>query len=357
MKVVPPRRGRPGARDRVDRGDADTTVVTPRVGFPLRRETGPLAAIALRLGLAVLLVLINWALVIVERSGYTDSRDGTVSVSDALYYTTVTLTTTGYGDITPVTTQARLVNALVVTPMRFMFVVILVGTTIRALTRKSREEFRLAHWRRRVNEHIVVCGYGIKGRNAVRALLLQGHPAERIVVVEADPVAAAEATAAGLVTVIGDSTRTPVLKEAYVERARAVIVALRGDDAAILVTLRVRRLAPAVSVVATARDAANGELLRQSGATSVIVSAETAGRLLGLAAGAPATVEVVEDLLSFGQGLDLVTRVVSEQETGSRLADLDLPVLAVVRDGRRLMFSDPEAQQLVAGDQILYVET
>jgi voltage-gated potassium channel len=325
------------------------------VGLPTRSSTNPFAAIALRLGVAVLLVLVNWGLVVAERGGYTDSQDGEVSVSDALYYTTVTLTTTGYGDITPVTTRARLVNALAVTPMRFLFVVVLVGTTIHALTRRSREEVRLTRWRNRVNDHIVVCGFGTKGRNAIRALRLQGHPPERIVVVESDPAVAAEATAAGLATVTGDSTRTPVLEAAHVDRARVVIVALDRDDTSILVTLRARSLAPSITVVATARDAANGDLLRQSGAASVIVSAETAGRLLGMAAGNSATVDVVEDLLSFGEGLDLAARAVTEEEVGGRPTDLGLPVLAVVRDGRRLLYTDPAAAELRRGDEILYV--
>ena len=123
--------------------------------------------ISLRFGFAALLVLVNWALVLTERGSYTDSHDGHVSVIDALYYTTVTLSTTGYGDITPVTTGARLVNALVVTPMRLLFVVILVGTTISALTARSRDEIRLYRWRKRLDRHVVVLGYGTKGRNAV----------------------------------------------------------------------------------------------------------------------------------------------------------------------------------------------
>jgi voltage-gated potassium channel len=315
----------------------------------------PLAAIALRVGVATLIVLVNWMLVVAERSGYTDSRDGTVSVSDALYYTTVTLTTTGYGDITPVTPRARLINALVVTPMRFTFVVILVGTTLYALTRQSREEFRLARWRKRVNEHIVVCGYGTKGRNAVRALMLQGQPTDTIVVVEKKPAVAAEASAAGLVAVTGDSTRTPVLKAAHVERARAVIIALDRDDTAILVTLRTRSIVPSTTIVVTARDAANGELLKQSGATSVIVSAETSGRLLGLAAGSPQTVGVVEDLLAFGEGLDLVSRPITPDEVGMRPVDITLPVLAVIRDGSRRLYNDPSVNRLVEDDLILYV--
>jgi voltage-gated potassium channel len=315
----------------------------------------PVAAIALRIGVAALIVVVNWGLVVVERDGYTDTRDGTVSVSDALYYTTVTLTTTGYGDITPVTARARLINALAVTPMRFLFVVILVGTTLYALTRQSREEFRLSRWRKRVNDHIVVCGYGTKGRNAVRALLLQGQPTDAIVVVEKKPAVAAEASAAGLASVAGDSTRTPVLKAAHVERARAVIISLDRDDTAILATLRTRSIVPNTTIVVTARDAANGELLRQSGATSVIVSAETSGRLLGLAAGSPQTVGVVEDLLSFGVGLDLVSRPTTPEEVGKRPVDIEAPVLAVIREERRYLYSDPVVAELAPDDVLLFV--
>jgi voltage-gated potassium channel len=326
------------------------------VSLPTRPATHPVVAIVRRLALAVLIVVVNWALVIVERSGYTDSRDGDVSVSDALYYTTVTLTTTGYGDITPVTTTARLVNALAVTPMRFAFVAVLVGTTIHALTTRTREEIRLARWRNRLRDHVVVCGYGTKGRNAVRALRLKGHPSERIVVIESDPVVAADATAAGLVTVIGSATRPEVLSSAFIERARSVIVALDRDDTSILVTLAVRRSAPSVTVVAAAKEAGNGELLLQSGAASVIVSAETAGRLLGLAADSPRTVAVVEDLLSFGEGLDLVSRPVRSEEVGRGVAELGVPVLSVIRAGRTLHYSDPATAALAPGDEIVYVK-
>src|SRR5690606_31244263 len=148
-------------------------------------------------------------------------------------------------------------------------------------------------WRARVKDHVVICGYGTKGRNAARALLLQGTPKERIVVLDPDPAAVADATAAGLVAVRGSSSRLTDLRSALIDRASVVIVALARDDAAILTTLTVRRAAPHVTVVAAAREAANGELLRQSGATSVIVSSETAGRLLGIAAESPETVDVV----------------------------------------------------------------
>lgn len=47
-----------------------------------------------------------------------------------------------------------------------------------------------------------------------------------------------------------------------------------------------------------------------------VVSSETTGRLLGLATDSPDTVAVVEDLLSFGRGLDLAERAVLPEEAG-----------------------------------------
>ena len=327
------------------------------IRMPTSRRSAPLVAIAGRLSLALSLVLINWLLVVVERDSYTDNADGQVSVVDALYYTTVTLSTTGYGDITPVTTGARLINALVVTPMRLLFVVILVGTTIQALTERSREEFRLNRWRSRVRDHVVVVGYGAKGRNAVRELLLKGHPKDGVVVVDTDRRSLAEAGQAGFVTVEGSATRTEVLTEALVDRAATVIVALNRDDTSILVTLTARQISPHVTVVATAREAENAGLLRQSGASSVIVTSETAGRLLGLAAESPDTVDVLEDLLSFGAGLDLVERDVRPEEVGHAPGDLVPAVLAVVRGGRRHPFDEPEVRALRAGDRLVQVQS
>ena len=71
-----------------------------------------------------------------------------VDLVDSIYYTTVTLSTTGYGDIAPVSEQARLVNAFVITPLRIAFLVLLIGTTLEVLASQGREMFRVARWRK-----------------------------------------------------------------------------------------------------------------------------------------------------------------------------------------------------------------
>jgi voltage-gated potassium channel len=328
---------------------------TYRLRLPHREPLSPYVAILRRVGVAVAIVAVNWVIVLLERDGYTDSADGTVSVVDALYYTTVTLSTTGYGDITPVSTGARLVNALVVTPMRLLFVLVLVGTTIQVLTQRSRDEFRIGRWRSQVRDHVVVCGYGTKGRAAIRALQERGHAREQFVVVEqhADPVA--RATAAGYFAVHGSTTSDEVLREAMVERASAVIVAVDRDDTAALTVLTVRQLAPDVKVVAAIREQENADLLRQSGADSVITSSDAAGRLLGLATDSPRTVHVIEDLMTAGHGLDIQERTVTAEEAGRAPGTLGFPVLAVVRASTLLHFDDPGAAALQPGDRLVFV--
>ena len=304
------------------------------------------------------LVLVACVLIVyVGRDGYRDNNGGEISVLDATYYATVSLSTTGYGDIVPVTPGARLINILLITPLRIMFLLILIGTTLEALTASSREEFRIRRWRSRVRQHVVVCGYGTKGRSAIRALMSNGTPAEQIVVVDADPRAIEEANSAGFTGVLGDAGRTEVLGRASVEKARAVIVAADRDDAAVMITLTVRQLNPGVPITASVREEENASLLRQSGADTVITSSAAAGRLLGLSTDSPRLVAVVEDLLTAGHGLDLVQRQVTQSEVGLSPRQLHDVVLSVTRGGRSLRFDDPLIGTLQSEDLLVVVKS
>lgn len=318
-------------------------------------SVGPVAAITRRLlgALGILLAVVG--VVLLDSDGYRDVNGDGVGVIDAFYYATVTLSTTGYGDVAPSSDTARLVNVLVVTPARVLFLIILVGTTLEVLTERSREQFRLRRWRSKVRDHVVVCGYGTKGRSAVTSLLEDGTPTDHIVVVEQDPGAASEATARGLAVVQGGSTRSAVLKEARVGDARAVIVATSSDETAVLSVLTARELAPKAWIVATVREIENIPLVKQSGADQVVVSSATAGRLLGLSTSAPQLVTVVEDLLTASTGIALTVRAVEKGEVGRAPGQLHQPVAAVLRDGQLHNFAHPDVQQLEHGDRVVCI--
>ena len=317
-------------------------------------EVGPVRAVLQRVVIALLVLVMVATIVWLDRDGYRDV-DGELTFLDALYYSTVTLSTTGYGDITPVTQEARLINILVVTPLRVLFLIILVGTTLEVLTQRTREQLRQNRWRSSLRDHTIVVGYGTKGRSAVRALLDDGFQRDQIVVVDPEADHIAEAGDDGLAAVHGDGTRVDVLRRAGVETAVRVIVAVPRDDAAVLVTLTVRRHNPDAYVVAAVREAENAPLLREGGASGVVVSSEAAGRLLGVAASSPSTGAIFEDLLVPGQGLEMAERDVLREEVGLPPRACDDLVVAVIREGRTTLFTDKQDVKLRKTDRVVVV--
>ncbi|KPC86053.1 Ion channel protein, partial [Streptomyces sp. NRRL WC-3753] len=111
-----------------------------RVVLPRRTPVAPLRQVARRLLMALLVLVATVAIVWIDRDEYHDNANGSVDFLDCVYYATVTLSTTGYGDIVPYGDGARLLNILLITPLRVLFLIILVGTTLEVLTERTREQ-------------------------------------------------------------------------------------------------------------------------------------------------------------------------------------------------------------------------
>ncbi|GAB1336730.1 potassium channel family protein [Streptomyces sp. E-15] len=315
----------------------------------------PIRQVAKRLVMALAVLVATALIVYADRDGYNDNADGSVDLLDAFYYATVTLSTTGYGDITPVSDGARLTNIFLITPLRVLFLIILVGTTLEVLTERTREEWRLNRWRSTLRDHTVVIGFGTKGRSAIQTVCATGLKKEQVVVVDPSSKAIDAATAEGYAGVIGDATRSDVLKRAELHKARQIIVAPQRDDTSVLVTLTARQLNRGAKIVAAVREEENAPLLRQSGADAVITSSGAAGRLLGLSVLSPAAGMVMEDLIQQGSGLDLVERPVVRREVGKTPRETDDLVVSVLRGHRVLGYDDPSVGTLQLTDRLITI--
>lgn len=306
---------------------------------------GPAEILGRRVAAALFLVFLVTMLVLLDTDGYGDTADGSVSVIDAIYYATVAVTTTGYGDIAPITEQARLITALVVTPIRVTFLILVVGTTVEVLTDRWRDGLREQRWRKRMTDHFIICGYGTKGRAAASALTGQGNDASKIVIVDRSESSISRAQRDGYAVIAGDATRSSVLIDAQIGDARGVVVALDRDDTAVLVTLTARDLNADVPISASAKEEENTSLLTRSGADSVVTADEATGRLLGIAITYPAHVELLEDLLSAGEGLELVEEA---YDAGGGVT------LGVVRDDVVIPLTEP-GLTVAADDRVVRI--
>ena len=330
--------------------DTESVVSLPHGG----RRPGRELLIRAAVGVAIIMVitLIVWF----DRDAYSDADGDPLTLIDAFYYATVTASTTGYGDITPLTETARFVNAILITPLRIVFLVLLVGTTLEVLSNEVRRVLIDRRWRKRMRNHVVIVGYGVKGRSAVSTLSAQGHDLSRMVVIDNRSSAVEEANLTGVAAIQGDATRREVLRRAEISKAKEVIVTLDRDDSAILVTLMVRQLNPNAHIVVGGRESENLSLLRQSGADAVVTSSDAVGRLLGLSALSPNIGTTIEDILSSGVGLEVAERQISPEEVGKKPSDIVTErVVAVVRNKTMRRFYDPSVETLQTGDNIVVI--
>jgi voltage-gated potassium channel len=229
--------------------------------------------VALVFGLLAFAVIIHW----LERDGLRDNLDGKVSFLDVIYFTMISITTTGYGDVVPVADNTRMFDALVVTPIRIFFVLIFVGTAYTFVLRRTWDKWHMARVQRTLSGHIVVAGYGITASEAVDELIALGAKASEIVVIDCSSEALERAEALGCAILQADATRDKTLQAVHVERARALIVSAGSDDTSILITLTARHLAPGLNISVAVRNEDNELLARQAGASTVINPVSFAG--------------------------------------------------------------------------------
>jgi voltage-gated potassium channel len=302
--------------------------------------------------LLFLLIFIHW----IERDGLKDNLDGTVSLLDVVYFTMISATTTGYGDIVPVTDRTRLFDAIVVTPIRILFILILAGSAYSFVARRSWERFIMNRIQRDLNNHIVVAGYGTKNRRAVEELIDLGEDPQNIVVIDVSEDRLDRASALGCTVLKGDATRDETLRSVHVERSQLVIISAGRDDTSILICLTVRDLAPDVRISIAVNEEDNEAPARRAGANVVVNPLDFAGLLLATTHGGQHIADYLADLASMKGKVRLIEREVRAEEVGRPLKDItDGLGLRIIRNGTPFGFWRPQVQSLEAGDIIMEI--
>ncbi|MFB6152830.1 MAG: NAD-binding protein [Halodesulfurarchaeum sp.] len=217
---------------------------------------------------------------------------GVEGLTDAFYFTLVTASTVGYGDITPQTPFARLFGMTVVVLGTASFAAALgsvLGPAIEArlattLGRMSETRFDL------LEDHVIILGYG----DLTEPLLDELGDAE-IVVITPDPDRAATLRQRGLKAQTGDPSNEEVLESVGIDTAKAVMAATNDDGDDALSILTAHQLNPDIRIVAAATDRENVEKLRRAGAETVISPQVIGAHLLVQSALGEAEVEAKAD--------------------------------------------------------------
>ncbi|MEC5385999.1 potassium channel family protein [Uliginosibacterium sp. H3] len=306
----------------------------------------------------LLLALVGAILVIfwVDREGLRDQIDGHVSFGDVAYFTAVTVTTVGYGDIVPVSPRARMIDTLLVTPLRLVIWLVFLGTAYELVLQRWWENRRMKQLHARLDKHLIVCGYGHGGQAAAHEAIERGMPANQIIVLDRDPARLALAADAGCIGLAGDSTREQDLNDAGVARAKAVMICLGRDDAAVLTVLTVRQLSPQVRIVCSVNEEENIKLIEQAGANATVAPSMIGGYLMTNFVDSSHAADYVNDLMRIGGRVRLIERAPEPGEIGKPMRDIS-PAMAVrLHRGTEVIgFWEGERGIIRAGDTLLVI--
>jgi voltage-gated potassium channel len=129
-----------------------------------------------------------------------------------------------------------------------------------------------------LEDHVVICGYGMFGRTVAQAMAARDRP---VVAVETDETEAARAREDGHLVVQGDGRREETLREAGVERAGTLVAAIDDSNANVQIAVVGSQLAPDVRVVVRVGDEMYETLARRAGADEVVIPEVVSGQSLG----------------------------------------------------------------------------
>jgi len=304
---------------------------------PLQRRTlGDWQGLSVRAAAAAALIMLAFLLLWFDRDGLRDNVDGHLSFADVMYFTMITVTTVGYGDIIPITERARLIDGFLITPIRIFLWLIFLGTAAEFLIKRSWENWRMRNIQRTLHDHIVLAGFGPSGQKALEELFAAGMAVGDIVVIDMNAEMIERAKLAEVATILGDATRDEVLRAVHIERARNLIVSCGRDDTSILTVLTARHLAPAVRIAVAIRNSDNEDLAQQAGANVVVNPVSFTGLLLATTSHGEHIADYLADLATT-RGDRIREREASPDEVGRFLKE--------VRGGR--------AVRLYRGDEVL----
>ena len=232
----------------------------------------------------------------------------------------ISATTTGYGDVVPITTSARLFDALVVTPIRIFFLLILAGTAYTFFIKRTWSKWLMRRIQQKLTGHVIVTGFGTSGSQTVHELVARGTDPKRIVVIDLDEAALASAERCGCNVMQADATRDSTLHAARIENARAMMISAGRDDTSILICLTARHLAPKLPISVAVRKEDNEFPAKAAGANTVINPTSFASLLLAGSIDGSGVAEYMADLASAEGHVRLHEREIEAFEVGQSLS-------------------------------------
>ena len=282
------------------------------------------------------------------------------SILDSLYVTVQTLTTVGFGDLTPHTALGRLFATF--------FMVLGVGIVLYALTSTVQsivhsEMFaRYGHARKmsKLRDHFIICGAGRVGSHLIRSLRAVDGV---FLVIENDQRKVEALMDLGVPVLLRDATLEETLLEAGVAHARGLATCLPDDADNVYVVLTARDLNPGIHLVARAAEEQAESKLIRAGANRVVAPTIIGGHRMAMALTKPAVGDFLDSItanhleLGFEQlEVDPVSSLAGRKLSESVIrSELNIVIVSIRRDDGEIIFNPSGETRIEGGDMLIAI--
>lgn len=225
-----------------------------------------------RLYLAVLLLVVTLlagmvGFILIER----------YNLLEAFYMTVITLGTVGFGEVKPLSDAGRFFVSLLILFNLSIFAYALSVITSLLLDGEFQKLFKYYKTLKQIgklNQHVIICGYGRHGKQVATEFLRSG---QAFVVIERNEEKLRELREQNLLYLEGDATHEDVLEEAGVMSARALLVSIPDEAESVYTVLTARQMNPQLNIISRASNEKSETKLKRAGADHTIMPERIGG--------------------------------------------------------------------------------
>ncbi len=281
---------------------------------------------------------------------------------DAFYWSLVTISTVGYGDITPITTEGRGITIVIILT-GIGLISFATSIIVSAFSERLEEvrKNRIFHAIKNLDEFYIICGYTHMARLFVKRL---ERDKKNFLIVDLDKKVVDEALSQGYLAICADATKKDTFKKINFDKVKAVMALADNDMHNIYICLNIRSFSKEVFLVSRTIDINSHKKLKLAGANYLISPYVTAGLFATKVIEQPIAMEAINDILTARRNAlcDQVEVVKDSFLDGAKVGEIDfsrykLILLGVVRHTFNIQrfFFNPPKEFLLQVDDILVV--
>lgn len=221
-----------------------------------------------------------------------------MNLVDAIYMTVITVSTVGFREVKELSQNGEVFTIFLIIISLGIYGYVLTNFARYLVTGIFTNYFKNKKVRQKINalsDHVIVVGYGRNGRQTIEDLLAHD---ENIVLIEKDENIISDIRYnTKLLYIQGDASNDDILKDAGIDRAKALVASLPVDADNLFVVLSARQINPKLKIIARASQENSDVKLKRAGANNVIMPAKTGGQRMAKLVSQPDIVEFMDYVL------------------------------------------------------------